>query len=355
MMIPTLMAYRTDGRLWPGSRCNLNIDGPGWPNAWRAAAQAAMDTWNAAPQHKFGFISTPGAPDHLAAYDMTQWNGWLAMTYTQPRSSGSPLSSGQVLVNLYYEWDPPHPTWPHSDKGGAYDLQSVLVHEFGHLLHLDDEVTANDVMQPTIKPHALRRALGTDDRAGIAHLYPMLAAFAPPQLGQRAVAVIHGKVIASNYAVVSFRIAPEEIFPELYFSVSRVEVSRAWKSHGSLDSVVDVLTLGAHMPEISLHVASEAALGPNEEVVLFLSRDHTSQLQPAPKTWSLKCYSQRHEAPHYPPDAVSSSFSIFGGFQGKYSVYRRGEAAYVWRAGLAPAIEGGLTLAELERQSTAAL
>jgi hypothetical protein len=313
-----------------------------------------MDTWNAAPRHKFAFVSAPGAPDHLAAYDMTQWNGWLAMTYTQPRSSGSPLTSGQVLVNLYYEWNPPHPTWPHGDQGGAYDLQSVLVHEFGHLLHLDDEFTANDVMQPTIKPLALRRALGADDRAGIAHLYPMLAAFSPSQLGQRAVAVAHGKVIASNYAVASFRIAPEELFPELYFSISRVEVLRAWKSFGPLDSQIDVLTLGAQMPDISLDVSSEAMLGPNEEAVLFLSRDHASKLEPSRQTWMLKCYSQGYELPKYPPDSVSSSFSIFGGFQGKYSVYRRGESAYVWRPGLSPA-EGGLTLVELERQSMAAL
>lgn len=348
------MAYRTDGRLWPGSQCNLNIDGPGWPKAWRGAAQAAMDTWNAAPKHKFAFVSTPGATDHLAAYDTAQWNGWLAMTYTQPRSSGSPLASGQVLVNLHYEWNPPHPSWPHSDTGGPYDLQSILVHEFGHLLHLDDEVTANEVMQPTIKPRIVRRALGVDDRAGIAHLYPMLAAFSPPQLAGRAVAVVHGKVIASNYAVVSLRIAPEEFFPVLYFSVSRVEVYRAWKSSGPLDKAIDVLTLGAHTPEMSLHVPCEASLAPKEEVVLFLSRDHASKSYPMADAWTLNCYSQAAEMPHYPPHAVSSSFSIFGGFQGKYSVYRRGEIAYVWRPGLAPAIEGGLTLQELERQIAAA-
>jgi hypothetical protein len=34
-------------------------------------------------------------------------------------------------------------------------------------------------------------------------------------------------------------------------------------------------------------------------------------------------------------------------------VYRRGETGYVWRPDLAPAIEGGFTLTELERQTIA--
>jgi hypothetical protein len=352
MMFRTV-AYHTDGRLWPSSQCKLNIDGPGWPAAWRPAAQAAIATWNAAPGHRFTFAATPGAPDHLAAFDLTQWNGWLAMTYTQPQSANASLTSGQVLINLYYEWDPPHPTWPHSDSAGSYDLQSVLVHEFGHLLHLDDDATARYVMQPTIRPHTNRRALGVDDLAGISHLYPMLAEFEPAQLGARATAVIHGKVVASRYAVVSVRITPPEIFPELYFSVSRVKVYRAWKTDVPLQGDIDVLTLGAHTPDMSLHVPSEASVEPNEEVVLFLSRDHASKPALA-KTWELNCLSPNHALPYYPP-ITSLSFSIIGGFQGKYSVYRRGELAYVWRPGLTPVTEGGVTLAELERQSIVGL
>lgn len=308
-----------------------------------------MDTWNAAPQQKFAFVSTPGATDHLAAYDMGQWNGWLAMTYTQPRLSGAALASGLVLINLHYEWDPAHPNWPHSNTAGPYDLQSVLVHEFGHLLHLDDEVTANDVMQPTILPHTLRRSLGTDDLAGISHLYPMLAAFDPRQLGSQATAVVHGKVIASNYAVVSFRIAPEELFPALYFSVSQVKLLDTWK--GKTEPYIDVLTLGAHMPETSLHVSSEAVLGPAEEVVLFLSRDHTENARGSGYSWDLNCASPRHSWPHYPPGADAASFSVFGGFQGKYTVFRRNERAYVWRPGLSPTAEGGLLLEGLRAQS----
>jgi Matrixin len=310
-----------------------------------------MNTWNAAPRQNFAFVSTPGAMDHIGAYDMGQWNGWLAMTYTQPQTSGTPLSSGQVLVNLYYEWNPPHPAWKHTDPGGPYDLESVLTHEFGHLLHLNDDVTANDVMQPTIHPHVVRRALGVDDLAGISHLYPMLSALTPTELSVKATTVIQGRVTANNYAVVSLRIAVEPVFIELYFSVSRVAVVDTWKGHGLVSPEIDVLTMGARTPEVSFHVSSEAALGPNEEVVLYLSRDHTATPSKLESVWNWNCYSPMHGMPHYPPGATWLSFSVFGGFQGKYTVYRQGETAYVWRPGLPPSVEGGLRLTDLREQS----
>ena len=336
------MAFRKDGRLWPSSQCDLKIDGPGWPVPWRTAAQSAITTWNS-PGHRFSFVSAPSAANHLAAYDLERWNGWLGMTYTQPSTRDTALTSGHVLINLHYEWDPAHPSWPHRDRGGPYDLESALVHEFGHLLHLDDEVTAKNVMQPTLKPRTLRRSLGPDDKEGIAHLYPLLSAFTPSQLGTHAAAVVQGKVIASNYAVMSARIAPGDLdFPDLYFSVSRVKVSRTW-SGGIGCEEVDVLTLGAHTPDVSLHVTSEAALEPNEEVVLFLSIDLSTKRYKS--DWELTCWNRT------PQTLPTAPYSIFGGFQGKYSVYRRGDAEYAWRPGLARTAEGDLLLAELERQS----
>src|ERR1700761_163822 len=132
------MAYLTDGRVWPASMCRLDISGPNWPSSWQSAALGAMNTWNASGA-RFTFAATPGAADVLAAYDLGAWNGWIAMTYIAPQGSQSPITGAQMLVNLYYEWSPAHPTTAHSDTAGAYDLESVLTHEFGHYLHLNDE------------------------------------------------------------------------------------------------------------------------------------------------------------------------------------------------------------------------
>jgi Matrixin len=350
------MAYQTDGRVWPLARCELNVAGPGWPTAWKPTAVAAMSAWNGAGA-SFTFSSLPTATDHLAAYDLGRWNGWLAMTYTQPTSAGASLTSGQILVNLYYEWNPSHPTVAPTSPKGAYDLESVLIHEFGHLLHLADEITARDVMQPTINPGVIRRTLGTDDIAGIQYLYPMLSGLEVAELARESVAVVLGKVLACGYAVVSLRPFPEETAPEIVFSVHRVQVDRTIRGSAGKMKEIDVLTLGGQTPKLSLHVQSEAALSPNEDVVLFLSHDHNSfKMHPPFEHWSLDCVS-RHSgplvfppwSPFYPPFS-DQSYSVFGGFQGKYSVYLSGDTQYVWRPGLANKGERGFPLAELERQ-----
>lgn len=352
------MAYQTDGRVWPLARCELNVAGPGWPASWQPTAISAMNTWNAAGAN-FTFSSLPTAMDHLAAYDLGRWNGWLAMTYTQPTSANASLTSGQTLINLYYEWNPSHPTVPHTSPKGAHDLESVLIHEFGHLLHLADEITARDVMQPTINPGVVRRTLGADDVAGIQYLYPMLSGLEVAELARESVCVIQGKVVACGYAVVSFRLFPEESAPEVVFSVHRVQVDRVIKSLGPKVNEIDVLTLGGQTPKLSLQVQSEAVLSPNEEVVLFLSRDHISRGGHPPfNNWSLDCVF-RHSgpllyppmSPFYPPFS-DYSYSVFGGFQGKYSVYRRGDTQYVWRPGVSSGKERGFPIAQLERQIT---
>jgi len=339
------MAYTTDGRVWPKSRCELSVTGPGWPAAWKNIAAVAMNTWNAAGAN-FSFASSSTASDHLAAYDLGRWNGWLAMTNTQPKTPRTQLTGGYVLINLHYEWDPKHPSVPHSATGGPYDLESVLVHELGHLLHLDDDATAKDVMQGTINPGVVRRGLGSDDVAGIKYLYPMLSGLEIADLAREALAIAYGRVVACEYAVVSLRLPQDENAPRLVFSVHRVRVDRAIKGVNGLNGEIDVLTLGGQSPTLSVHVESEAALAPNEEVVLFLSRDHQALGKNQPLThWNLEL----NFAPlFYPLD--KQSFSVFGGYQGKYSVYRRGDTAYVWRPGMHVSSDPGLSLDALESQ-----
>lgn len=95
------------------------------------------------------------------------------MTYTRPQPQGSSLVSAQILINLYYEWDPAHPNVAHTDSNGAYHLETVLTHELGHVLHLDDDAQqgSNTVMRPTIKP-GVQRQIAADDITGVKYLYP---------------------------------------------------------------------------------------------------------------------------------------------------------------------------------------
>jgi predicted Zn-dependent protease len=165
------MAYQTDGRHWPHNQCTLNVTGPGWPAAWQAAAQSAMANWNGANPN-FQFLASTTATDHFASYDFGRI-GWLAITQTQPTAANSALTSAVVLVNLHYEWDPAHPTWPHRDTSGPHDLETIVAHELGHVLHLDHDPTPGSptLMRPTFGPKQ-KVPLHADDIQGSKHLYP---------------------------------------------------------------------------------------------------------------------------------------------------------------------------------------
>jgi hypothetical protein len=166
------VGYSTDGRKWPKGVCRLNLTGPGWDPSWQTTARSAFAIWNAGGA-SFTFVedATPSANVHLSSYKFRS-AGWIALTQLEPDVPGSFLTGRDVLVNLWYEFDPPHPSTAHGATKGPYHLQTVLAHEFGHLLHLaEDQSGAATMMRPTIKPNE-QRNLHRDDIAGIRHLYP---------------------------------------------------------------------------------------------------------------------------------------------------------------------------------------
>ena len=100
---------------------------------------------------------------------------WLARNDGQQQIAitriTSVSSTGQVLdadieVNTgHYQFtlDP--------DSGGGLDLQSVLLHELGHLLGFDHIARADSVMQTTLPENTSRRALGSQDIVGLCEAY----------------------------------------------------------------------------------------------------------------------------------------------------------------------------------------
>jgi hypothetical protein len=130
-----------------------------------------MQLWNNAGA-SFRFKETAGAGNDIDAYDNGSWNGWIALTWTSPILAGSSLSSARVVINLHYEWDPPHPTVVATDASGAFDLYTAVAHELGHTLHLGEDTSGKrTMMHPKIRP-AESRSLDPDDIAGIQFLYP---------------------------------------------------------------------------------------------------------------------------------------------------------------------------------------
>jgi hypothetical protein len=364
------MAYSTDGRVWAANRCELNVTGPGWPSAaWGNVVQAVIDAWNASGAN-FQFTTNAAAADHLAAYDLGPWNGWIAMTYTQPATSLSSLTSGQVLVNLHYQWDPAHPTWPHSDPGGAYDLHTALIHEFGHLLHLNDDRSAQDVMQPTIRAHTLRRNLGPDDLSGARYLYPpppsggsklspLLIEYSFEALARGAALIVEGTVQRANHAVWGLthgdpafpRRRSERPTPDMVFTAHELLVTHTLRGGDYMGiqegSLLEILTMGGATTGMSLHVDSEAQFAPGESVMCFLTTEHFIETSGWGRRWDLEQVASETVTPLalFPRAEDRRYFSVLGGFQGKFDIYPNASGVLEVRN---PANRGGASPRTLE-------
>jgi hypothetical protein len=80
------------------------------------------------------------------------------------------IVEADVKINDAYSWDATgHPA------ATAFDLQSVLLHEMGHLLGLGHDDEALATMYDSIAMGTLKRTLSATDRAGIAAVYPCAA------------------------------------------------------------------------------------------------------------------------------------------------------------------------------------
>jgi hypothetical protein len=63
-------------------------------------------------------------------------------------------------------------TWVDGAVAGGFDIESVALHELGHLLGLDHSDVAGTVMWPYVYSNWTLRTLQPDDLAGIRSLYP---------------------------------------------------------------------------------------------------------------------------------------------------------------------------------------
>jgi hypothetical protein len=63
-------------------------------------------------------------------------------------------------------------TWSVGAVANAFDVETVALHEIGHIVGLAHSSVAGAVMLPTVNSNFTRRALSADDIAGFDTLYP---------------------------------------------------------------------------------------------------------------------------------------------------------------------------------------
>ena len=132
----------------------------------RATAIAnAFATWQANSVLNFVEVSTPGSADLKISWKTGDHGdghpfqtGVLAHAFFPPTAGGS--YAGQLHFNDSYQWNV---------NGNDYDLETVALHEIGHLLGLSHSTDTTSIMYPYYL--GVNHQLGDDDWHGIWALY----------------------------------------------------------------------------------------------------------------------------------------------------------------------------------------
>lgn len=143
-------------------------------DAERDAVRRAFTTWSAGSQLTFREVGTGDSPD-------------IRIAWTQANCGDSNMTGG-VLAHADYppgcgfygnalprplHFDDQENTWRDGTAAGAYDVETVALHEIGHLIGLAHSTVPGTVMWPTIAANTTVRVLAPDDIEGIRRLYPI--------------------------------------------------------------------------------------------------------------------------------------------------------------------------------------
>ena len=79
---------------------------------------------------------------------------------------------GNALPRPLHFDDQEH-TWCIGAVAGQFDVETIALHEIGHLLGLAHSSVAGAVMFPTVSPNATNRVPQPDDIEGVRRLYPI--------------------------------------------------------------------------------------------------------------------------------------------------------------------------------------
>ena len=152
-----------------------NYNSFGSPVSAETSLNNSENTWSAVPTSRFAFFyggTTNRCPSLVKecpgrqTFDGYNDVGWinlsgcctLAVTW-----SGTSIDEADMALNSRFSWT--------TTKGGAgYDVETVMLHENGHVVGLGHSSVSGSVMQAAYSGE--QRTLGEDDERGATYLYP---------------------------------------------------------------------------------------------------------------------------------------------------------------------------------------
>ena len=166
------VGFSTSGRKLPGPmsyRINENYAGV---TGEGAEIVKAFESWNAAGSlfrvANAGSTSASGA-DSNGNGSSEIWfahlgeNSSLALNYLWS-NSGEEYIESDIIINTAYSWRP-------SATSSAFDIQSVILHEVGHAVGLDDQYPNTDRVMGAAIVGQNRRTLTLDEKVGAVFLH----------------------------------------------------------------------------------------------------------------------------------------------------------------------------------------
>jgi hypothetical protein len=137
------------------------------------AVRAAFATWAAAVPLFFTEVTTAQNPDIRIGWrsandpDLSMVGGTLAHADFPP---GCSVVTNTLPKPVHFD-DEEH-VWSIGPAVNSFDIETVALHEIGHILGLAHSSVTGSVMFPTVKSNFTLRSLTDDDLAGIKQLYP---------------------------------------------------------------------------------------------------------------------------------------------------------------------------------------
>jgi hypothetical protein len=137
------------------------------------AVRNAFFSWSSAVPLSFVETSADQNPDILIDWrpatdpDLSMVGGVLA-------HADFPPACGVVTNTLPkpVHFDDSEHQWVIGAVAGGFDVQTIALHEIGHILGLQHSTVAGSVMFPSVAPNSTNQALTADDLGGIRQLYP---------------------------------------------------------------------------------------------------------------------------------------------------------------------------------------
>ncbi|MEJ7846089.1 MAG: RICIN domain-containing protein [Acidimicrobiales bacterium] len=137
------------------------------------AVRNAFATWSAAAPLTFTEVARTQNPDIVIDWrpaadpDHSMVGGVLAHADFPP---GCGVVTNALPKPVHFD-DSEH-LWSIGAAANSFDVETVALHEIGHILGLQHSDVAGSVMFPSVSSNSTKRALTADDLGGIEELYP---------------------------------------------------------------------------------------------------------------------------------------------------------------------------------------